>query len=181
MRTLSHHQVVVELFQRHFAGRKEISGIEIGTQCGDLTRQILWSLPQAQLYTIDPWEHRDKAEFEAGEPQEYHDNNRQFAEERLWAPEFKDRVVVLAMRSADAQPWIVERNPGKKFDFVWIDGDHSEQGIVTDLDLYESLVAEGGILGGHDCGLAHPLTEIILKRFDRSLNTGNDYTWYVFK
>lgn len=178
---LNHYQQVDKLFKEHFEDRNTVSGIEIGTKCGDLTRHILWALPQCQLYTIDPFEHRDGAEFEAGEPQEYHDLNRESAEQRLILPEFGDRVVMLVMTSKEAHKWITEKNPGKKFDFVHIDGDHSEEGITTDLDLYEDLVAEGGIFSGHDYGQCHPLTEIILKRFDKRLNSGNDYVWWVYK
>lgn len=178
---LNHYQQVSKLFTEHFKDRKEVSGIEIGTKCGDLTRTILWALPQCQLYTIDPWLHIDGAEFEAGEPQEYHNGNKAAAIQRLVSPEFKDRVVQLEMTSEQAHKWITEKNPGKLFDFVWIDGDHSEKGILKDLELYEPLVAPGGIFGGHDYGQVHPLTEIILKTFDKALNSGNDFTWWIYK
>lgn len=181
MENLNHYQTIQALFLDHFKDQESVCGIEIGTKCADATRTILWTLPTCQLYTIDPFEHRDKAEFEAGEPQEYHDTNREFAEQRLLIPEFGNRVVMLVMRSSEAFKWIIEKNPGKLFDFVWIDGDHSEQGIKTDLDLYEGLVRPGGIFGGHDFGQVHPLTEIIQERYGNRIKTGGDFTWWIIK
>lgn len=178
---MQHHQVVSKLFKEHFGDRADVCGIEIGTLCGDLTRTVLWTLPTSKLYTIDPWEHRDKAEFEAGEPQEYHNANKEAAEQRLCAPEFEGRVCILAMKSSEAHKFIIEKNPDKKFDWVWIDGDHSEQGITTDLELFEGLVKEGGIFGGHDYGQCHPLTEIIQAKYGDKIITSDDFTWWILK
>ena len=180
MMELNLYQITTKLLQESFGGQKEVCGIEIGTKCGDLTRTALWALPQCQLYTIDPYEHRDGAEFEAGEMQDYHNQNHAFAETRLLIPEFGDRVVMLIMRSKDAYPWIIEKNPGKKFDFLLVDGDHSEEGIKTDLDLYYPLVKEGGFAIFHDFGQCHPLSEILQERFKDKIQVGGDFTGYVF-
>lgn len=39
---------------------------------------------------------------------------------------------------------------GKMIDFLYIDGDHSYEGVKTDYDLYSPLVAKGGIIGFDD-------------------------------
>jgi len=85
------------------------------------------------------------------------------------------------MTSAEAYKWIIENNPGKFYDFVHIDGDHSEQGIKIDLELYWSLLKEGGLLSMHDVGLVHPLTEIVKERFGDKLNQEDDFTAWVIK
>ncbi len=178
---MQHHQQILELYLKHFAGHKDtLCGIEIGTMCGDFTRQILWNFPDCQIYTMDPWEHRDCAQFEAGEPQDYHNHNREFAEARLGAPEFEGRVVSLAMKSEEAHAWIVGRNPGKLFDFCHVDGDHSEEGIKKDIELYYPMVKKGGIFSMHDVGLVHPLTEIVEAHFGDRLHKGADFTGWVF-
>jgi hypothetical protein len=179
---MNQNNVVDKLFSEFFANHKHtVCGIEIGTKCADLTRHILWAVPNSQVYTIDPWKHFDGAEFEAGQPQPYHDKNKMHAYQRLMAPEFENRVVILEMTSKDAHKWIVDNNPDKLFDFVWIDGDHSKEGIKTDLDLYEGMVKPGGLFGGHDYGLAHPLTEIIKERYNGKLQEGADFTWWIYK
>jgi len=172
---MTHYQVLDKLLREHF-GNKEVVGIEIGTGTGIATRTIIDALPNCKLYGIDPYEHRDGAEFEAGNPQEAHDRTKEEAQKRLQHYIDAGKLVWLPMRSSLA----IELVP-KEVDFVWIDGDHSAEGITTDLNLYEPLVKVGGILGGHDFLQVHPLTEIIMKRFDDDLNSGNNYTWWIFK
>ncbi|MBI3866656.1 MAG: class I SAM-dependent methyltransferase, partial [Planctomycetia bacterium] len=38
----------------------------------------------------------------------------------------------------------------RQFDFLFIDGDHSYDGVVADLKSYYSLVRPGGLIGFHD-------------------------------
>lgn len=173
---MNQSQVVQELFKKHF-GNPYVVGIEIGTKCADLTLAILSIFDNCFLYTIDPWEHRDKAEFEAGEPQEYHDKNKEAAMKRLSKYIEEDSIVILPMKSEEALSHIWHM----QVDFVWIDGDHSAEGIIKDINLYYPLIRRGGVIGGHDFGQCHPLTEIITERFNSKINTGADFTWWVFK
>jgi predicted O-methyltransferase YrrM len=39
---------------------------------------------------------------------------------------------------------------GKPIDFVFIDGDHTYEGVKQDFELYRSLVADGGMIAFHD-------------------------------
>jgi hypothetical protein len=181
MKNLNLYQTAGKLIKDMFSKQEVICGIEIGTKCGDLTRAVLWALPQVQLYTIDPYEHRDGAEFEAGEPQDYHNENRRFAESRLLLPEFGERVCMLVMKSVEAHKWIKNKNPDKLFDFVLVDGDHSEEGIKKDIELFYPLVREGGFFLMHDVGLVHPLTEIVEECFGEKLNKSSDFTAWVVK
>jgi cephalosporin hydroxylase len=47
---------------------------------------------------------------------------------------------------------------GKKIDFLFIDGDHSYEGVKQDFQLYSPLVRKGGIVGFHDI-VKHDLPE----------------------
>jgi predicted O-methyltransferase YrrM len=39
---------------------------------------------------------------------------------------------------------------GKEVDFVFIDGDHSYEGVKTDFEMFSRLVRRGGIIALHD-------------------------------
>jgi predicted O-methyltransferase YrrM len=39
---------------------------------------------------------------------------------------------------------------GERLDFLFIDGDHSYQGVKRDFEMYKSLVNKGGIIALHD-------------------------------
>ncbi len=49
---------------------------------------------------------------------------------------------------------------GKPIDFLFIDGDHSYQGVKKDYELYSPLVRQGGIIGFHDI-VQSPVTTIV--------------------
>jgi predicted O-methyltransferase YrrM len=170
---MKHYEELDKLLKEHF-GNKQVVGVEIGTGGGAATVTILSALPNCFLYTIDPFEHREGEEFEASHPQEDHDRTKAQAEKRLL--NFSDRSKLLVMKSRDAISFVP-----KEVDLIWIDGDHSENGITTDIDLYYPLVKQGGIFGGHDFGQVHPLTEIIQERFEGKINTGGDFTFWIFK
>jgi predicted O-methyltransferase YrrM len=174
-RRQNHHQVLQKLLTNEFGGDEGTVGVEIGTFCGDGSRAILNALPDCTLYTIDPWKHVDGKEFEAGNPQEYHDKNRESALAKLEA--FGDRVKICHCTSEVAYDNVIPRG----VDFVWIDGDHSGDVVKKDIEMYEPLVKPGtGLIGGHDFGQVWPLTDIIFKKFDSALNSGNDFTWWVY-
>jgi len=45
---------------------------------------------------------------------------------------------------------------GRMVDFLFIDGDHTYEGVKRDFNMYSSLVKEGGIIAFHDIA-NHPL------------------------
>jgi predicted O-methyltransferase YrrM len=45
---------------------------------------------------------------------------------------------------------------GKKIDFLFIDGDHTYEGVAADFELYVDLVREGGLIAFHD--IVHEMT-----------------------
>jgi len=42
---------------------------------------------------------------------------------------------------------------GRPIDVLFIDGDHGEAGVQQDVDMYASLVRDGGLVIFHDCGM----------------------------
>ena len=50
---------------------------------------------------------------------------------------------------------------GEKVDFLFIDGDHSYEGVKQDYEMYSPLVRKGGIIAFHDAGITdHPLVDV---------------------
>lgn len=67
-----------------------------------------------------------------------------------WLRKFKwkDKVKLVRKYSSEAS----QDYPDGYFDLVFLDGDHSFQGIMTDIVCWEPKVRIGGILCGHDYG-----------------------------
>jgi len=63
------------------------------------------------------------------------------------------RVVPVRMHSENAAhtfTHLVEKGQLPKFDLIFIDGDHSEEGIKKDVEAWLPLLKEGGLMCGHD-------------------------------
>jgi predicted O-methyltransferase YrrM len=59
-------------------------------------------------------------------------------------------------------------------DFIFIDGDHSYEGVKTDFQLYGKLVRPGGIIGFHDILPRQEFPEIQVHKFWKEISTQYD-------
>ena len=62
---------------------------------------------------------------------------------------------------------------GKEIDFLFIDGDHTYEGVKTDFNLYKELVKEGGLIAFHDV-VEHP-PETLCNVYDFWKEIENNY------
>lgn len=62
------------------------------------------------------------------------------------------KLILLRTNSQDENTLLLVQKhlDGKKADFVFIDGDHSYEGVKRDFMLYKDVVAKGGMIGLHD-------------------------------
>lgn len=169
---MNHHETVIALLKFYYP-YIAFTGIEIGTAEGLLTKSLLLYIPNlTKLYTIDPYLFIQGGHFEAGVGnQEWHNDRKRQADVALEI--YKDRCVQLHMTSNQA----VDETPDK-VDFVWIDGDHSQEQIYLDVKNYYPKVISGGIFGGHDWN--HTIN-IVKSELKENVMLGDDLTWWAIK
>jgi predicted O-methyltransferase YrrM len=74
---------------------------------------------------------------------------------------------------------------GEKIDFLFIDGDHSYEGVKMDFEMYGSLVRKGGLIGFHDIKPTKenswsgviPFWEEIRGKYKSEEYNGDEDTW----
>ena len=130
-----------------------IVGVEVGTDTGINARELLLSRPDLFLWTVDPYgyclgyeEHKDPGRAIA----------RRIYEERVGEFVRAGRTKHVELPSTEAAKHFsgrlrygnVERC--MSFQFVYIDGDHSEGAVREDLEAWWPLLLDGGIMAGHD-------------------------------
>lgn len=180
--TMTHHQQVVSLLRSKF-GWDEIRGIEIGTYSGDLTKTILNTIKNvSMLYTIDPWLHVDGVEFEASYPQEKLDLIKQNAYKSLDSFIKEVRCSIIENTSDEAAKMLDFIIGKGSVDFVWIDGHHEIEQVKRDIENYLPFIntVTGGVLGGHDYGLAYGIKDLVDEKFGDKVIVGADFTWWVY-
>jgi len=74
---------------------------------------------------------------------------------------FKQKNQFLHLVRADSHSYKTKQHlerilDGRKLDLLFIDGDHSYEGVKKDFDMYSSFVDKGGIIALHDI-VTHPL------------------------
>jgi hypothetical protein len=96
-----------------------------------------------KLYLIDAWENLDQ-KGDGGFTKEWHDNNYQDMLSRI--DTFKDKVYILGGLSCE----MAKQIKNDELSMVYIDADHSYNGVKRDLNAFYPKVKSGGIIAGHD-------------------------------
>lgn len=112
--------------------------VEIGTLQGWFAWRCLKYLPEATVYCVDPF--LDDPVY--GDDGEYNLS--------CWRKNLKDKFEKRAFlyrspSSVEATEWHF-----RYIDFLFIDGDHSYEGVLQDLEGWVPKVRSGGLVAGHD-------------------------------
>ena len=156
----------------------DLIGVEIGVCLGSTTEALLQQIPNIKkMYAVDNYP--SFIDWNGGNISEERQSlMKAYAFKRL-SP-FADKVDFCYQSSVD----FAKRFPDKEyFDFVFIDGDHSEDASYLDFCNFYPLVKKGGIFAGHDIVL--PDVEKSLKRFfgetfSKIIRVSNN-AWYLIK
>jgi hypothetical protein len=112
------------------------SGAEIGVDRGSFSRYQLKYNDNLHLILVDPWTRRY-----LGNQRVRHTMNR--------LADYPGRFTIKWMTSVEASLQV----PDRSLDYVYIDGDHHFDYVMTDIILWARKVKLGGILCGHDYDL----------------------------
>ena len=126
-----------DVLARRAAGRLRL--VEIGVAQGVTTKRLRAAMaPEAELWAVDPYfPNRLGLRF-----------SELIAHGEVAAIENGRVRWVRAIGVEAAAQWKREQRPGP--DFVFIDGDHSWEGIKGDWEAWSGLVVPGGVLALHD-------------------------------
>ena len=134
---------------------REIRVIEIGCAAGNNSLDILKNLNVKELVIIDPYEYllNDYDDYTKSRLQLM----RKQAEAKLLS--YKDKITWINKLSADALNDLTG-----KYDFIYVDGDHSYEFAYQDMRNYLPFLADDYVFGGHDVmqqGVSKAICQII--------------------
>lgn len=153
--------------------------VEVGSWMGLSTRDIATMLPEGGIvYAIDTWN---------GSPEEFHDPSVLASPEVLATlydqflsnvihTNLTHKIIPIHMESCKAAT-IFSDHP----DLIYIDGCHTYEAVLQDLEAWWPFVKESGILCGDDyynsSGVSRAVTEFALTNTLHVIVTGN--FWYI--
>lgn len=115
---------------------------ELGVAEGLFSRDMLnWDIPK--LYSVDAWSKLNQ-KGDGGFDQSWHDKNYNNAKKLL--SQFGDRSVILKGLTHEMASQVEDNSLG----LLYLDGDHSFEGVMRDLNAWYPKVAKGGYVAGHD-------------------------------
>jgi predicted O-methyltransferase YrrM len=148
--------------------------IEIGSFIGEST--IIFAKHFKHVTAIDPF----LPNYDPLDPTSNFNFDDVFQEFKNTIEEEKTKVTIYKMMSCDAVGPLGE----EKFDFIYIDGLHTYEGVKNDILDYLSFVKKGGVIGGHDYGTPHNHLQGVTKAVDEVLGkpdkTFKDGSWIKF-
>ncbi|HEY3917063.1 MAG TPA: class I SAM-dependent methyltransferase [Stellaceae bacterium] len=122
---------------------------EIGVAQGEFSRAILANASPRKLHLIDPWEHQEREDYQSdGNNAEANEQERRH---QAVCAQFSKAVqagqveIHRAYSAAAAQKFTAAQ-----FDWIYIDGLHSYDGVKSDLQHYKDKVKPDGLILGHD-------------------------------
>ena len=136
-------QAAYNIFRRILQERGLESGVELGVAYGGNSASILSIDNVTKLYGVDPYLHMDGYDDPMNLPQQEFDKLYVSVLKRL----DDKRYTHIRKTSKEA----VNDVPGQ-VDFIFIDADHSYEGVKEDIEIWFSKVRIGGIISGHDYG-----------------------------
>lgn len=156
-------------------------GIEVGTAEGHNSYDLIEN-GLKKLYSVDAWITLSQ-KGDGGFPQEWHDKNYNGAVNRL--SKFGESSIILKGLSSEMAAYIPDGSAG----LLYLDGDHSYEGVMNDLKNYYSKVVEGGVVSGHDFinpayGVKEAVYDFVAGRFEVHIieeNSPENASFYFIK
>lgn len=124
---------------------KNSIGVEIGVFRGEFSDIILEIVNPNKLYLIDPWIGTINSGDKNGENMQYINGDNYYNDVIL--PKYKNDERVNVIKSYSKELLNFEDD---FFDWGYIDGDHTYDGVKFDLELLRNKIKNGGIILGHD-------------------------------
>lgn len=121
--------------------------VEIGSYIGASSLIIAKGLPKnAKLYCVDTWQNHAMSEGEKDTFQLFIENTKAV----------REKITPIRSLSTDAA-----KNFSPEIDMIFFDGDHSYEGIKSDVDYWIPKVKNNGLVVFHDFGWAEGVKQVV--------------------
>ena len=156
-------------------GDKPIKVIEIGCAAGNNALDVLQNLNVSEYVIIDPYE-KILVDYDDYDHERLVLMRKQ-AKERL--AKYSDNIKWIYDFSDDATDKI-----SGKYDFIYIDGNHSYEYVLSDMNNYRKFLSDNFVFGGHDIdqpGVSRAFVEFLASSDQKDLFEIKDPDWLVYK
>lgn len=166
-------------------------GVEVGVFDGQTFKHLVAHCPKLFLIGVDVWDHKFELHVEGKSSGERcscpHCSRTRASRKAMTITQMREDVQAFAAQHLERCSLRVNTSLREstgfglgELDFVFIDGDHSTEGVKADIRAWRSKVRSGGILFGHDWNMAS-VRDAVLSAFSPSevKHEYDDHLWSV--
>lgn len=117
-------------------------GVEIGVKKGLFSKTLLDNWDCKQLFLIDPWCEQDKTVYD----ETMHDHSQDLEDCKALLKDYTSKYEIIREYSHHAHRHFDDES----IDFIYIDGNHSYDAVLNDLELWYPKLVKNGIMSGDD-------------------------------
>eukprot|EP00434_Breviolum_minutum_P014707 symbB.v1.2.012969.t1/scaffold908.1/size153097/2 len=132
--------------------------VEIGVWKGDLCTELLERFPSLEMLLVDPYHLRIPG-VAVDQEQGLSSETLDMATTRT--QRYRSRATHMLQVSPEAAHWVARSS----LDAIYVDGDHSYEGVAADLSSWWPTLKPGGFLAGHDYTLIWPGVVVAVNEF----------------
>jgi predicted O-methyltransferase YrrM len=170
------HEDLQEILNNNLKDVK--NGIEIGVAFGGNSYKLLNNNDNLKLYSIDPYiGYSENDVMSKNVEGEKGDQVYNFVLNRLQS-KFGDRSILIR----DNSDYLINNFEDDSLDFIFIDGDHTYEGVKKDIENSFRKVKKGGIIAGDDYELIPSVNQAVDEFFEKNnlkINIQNLVWWTV--
>ncbi len=146
--------------------------VELGVWRGETFERLLEQCPAAKVYGVDRW--APAPEAAAGAPEDWAEwpHEDHLARVQAIASGHPGRAHVFRMETVTAAAFFNTRS----VDMVFVDADHSYNGVISDIDAWLPKIRSGGWIVGHDIDWT-TVRAAVHDRIGYDLEYGMDALW----
>ena len=148
--------------------------VEIGSFVGEST--VMFARSFKNVIAIDPF----LADYDEADPTSYMFEFKNVYQTYLDRTGDHKNIKTIVSTSNDA----LEDLKGLQYDFIYLDGLHTYEGVKSDITNYLPMVKKGGVIGGHDYTDLHRHLVGVKKAVDEMLGTPDkvfkDNSWIKY-
>lgn len=155
-------------------------GVELGVWEGSTFKHLVKTCPSLHMIGIDLYapqpDNEGPEKWTPGENGHRWDHDKYYNDLIQFCKGYPNRAGIIKDYTTVAATHFEDES----LDFVFIDADHSYEGVRDDIEHWETKVRSGGYIIGHDIHF-ESVKRAVEERFGKDYQTADDFLWYVVK
>jgi hypothetical protein len=155
-------------------------GAELGVWRGETFKHLIRTCHSLHLIGVDLYAPQPDStgpeKWTPGENGHVWDHLAYYNDLLNFAKQYPDRAVIIKDYTTEAAKQVEDES----LDFVFIDADHSYEGVMRDVQAWAPKVRKGGIVFGHDIHF-DTVKRAVIELYGDTYKIEDDFVWWVEK